>query len=149
MLNRPTDGYRIQNEDRTTIVALMRAGEPMASGVHDVLPTARFVHAHETTDLKEHHVKGQLTVVLVDAVINSGKTVIEFCQHVRKLHSTIQVVLLTGVVQDQFLQPEKLSEQLGKLCVTNLVMLRKSETKFVGSGGTDTGNRSFNATYRA
>ncbi len=35
-----TDGYRLQHETKTSIVALMRGGEPMAFGVSEALPLA-------------------------------------------------------------------------------------------------------------
>ena len=37
VLGRPTTGYRLLHEHQTTIVALMRGGEPMALGVNDAL----------------------------------------------------------------------------------------------------------------
>ena len=58
-----TTGYRLLHEQKTTIVALMRGGEPMAYGVNDVFPLAKFVHASGPEDLKPHHLQGQHTVV--------------------------------------------------------------------------------------
>ena len=76
----------------------MRGGEPMASGVNDVFPLAMFVYARDTNDIKLHHLQGQLTVILVDSVVNTGKTIIEFVQHVRKLYATIHIVIVAGVI---------------------------------------------------
>jgi uracil phosphoribosyltransferase len=83
-----TSGYRLLHEQQTSIVALMRGGEAMALGVNEAFPLAMFVHASRPDDIMLHHLQGQLTVVLVDSVVNSGKTVVQFVQHVRNLHAT-------------------------------------------------------------
>ena len=57
-----------------------------------------FVHASNADDVKPHHLDGQITVVLVDSVINTRKCIIGFVQRVRKLHATIRIVV-AGVVQ--------------------------------------------------
>ncbi|KAI9770973.1 MAG: hypothetical protein M1840_002677 [Geoglossum simile] len=77
-----TSGYRLLHEQRTSIVALMRGGEVMAFGVNKAFPLAMFVHAKEPGDVMLHHLQGQHTVVLVDSVVNSGKTVLQFIQHI-------------------------------------------------------------------
>ena len=146
---RQTAGYRLFHEKQTTIVALMRGGEPMALGVNDAFPLAMFVHASDPDDIKRHHLQGQLTVVLVDSVINTGKTIVEFVQHVRKLHATIRIVVVAGVVQAQCVSggSGSLDQTLARHAKLHLIALRKSETKFKGSGTTDTGNRLFNTTH--
>ena len=45
VLGHATYGSRIANESKTTIVALMRGGEPMAFGVNEILPQAMFLHS--------------------------------------------------------------------------------------------------------
>ena len=148
VLGHQTTGYRLRHEQQTTIVALMRGGEPMAFGVNEAFPQAMFVHASSAGQIKFHHLEKQLTVILVDSVINSGKTVIEFVQHVRQLHATIRIVIVAAVVQAQCVSEEgTLSQALAKHVKTHLVALRLSETKFTGSGTTDTGNRLFNTTH--
>ncbi|KAI9887289.1 MAG: hypothetical protein M1823_000883 [Watsoniomyces obsoletus] len=147
VLGRTTSGYRLLSEQRTTIVALMRAGEPMALGVSDAFPQAMFLHASRPEDIKLHHVQEQETVLLVDSVINSGQTIVEFFRAVRNLHPTIRVVVVAGVLQAQSITEGSLiNEALGKHDSMSLVGLRVSETKFTGSGATDTGNRLFNTT---
>lgn len=54
----------------------MRGGEPTAFGVSDAFPLAMFAHAGDAEDLKLHHLQGQLTVMLVDSVVNTGKTIV-------------------------------------------------------------------------
>ncbi|KAF8161695.1 uracil phosphoribosyltransferase [Crassisporium funariophilum] len=141
-------GHSLRNESRTIIIALMRGGEPMAFGVNEAFPQASFVHARHAADLRAEHLLGQRTVVLVDSVVNSGKSVVEFVQHIRRLQAELQIVVVAGVVQEQALLRGELYEQLsregGRL---RIVALRLSRNKFTGKGGTDTGNRLFNTAW--
>ena len=147
VLGHQTSGSQLFHEKQTAIVALMRGGEPMALGVSDAFPLAMFVHASNPGDVKPHHLEGQLTVVLVDSVINNGKCVNDFVQHVRKLHATIRIVIVAGVVQAQCIRGGTLEQALTNQSKIHLIALRTSETKFTGSGATDTGNRLFNTTH--
>lgn len=144
-----TSGYRLFHEQQTSIVALMRGGEAMAFGVSDVFPLAMFVHASHPEDIKVHHLRGQHTVILVDSVVNTGKTVVQFVRKIRNLHATIHIVVVAGVVQAQ--ANSKTGGTLGQSLTghpnVSLVALRVSENKFTGTGTTDTGNRLFNTTH--
>ncbi|KAI9824659.1 MAG: hypothetical protein M1826_007298 [Phylliscum demangeonii] len=142
-----TIGYRLFHERQTSIVALMRGGEPMALGINDAFPLAMFVHASCPEDIKLHHLQGQLTVVLVDSVVNSGKTVVQFVQHIRNLHATIRVVVVAGVAQSQSVSGGSLADTLAGQSNISLVALRLSDNKFTGTRTTDTGNRLFNTTH--
>ncbi|TVY36103.1 hypothetical protein LOCC1_G007561 [Lachnellula occidentalis] len=143
-----TDGYRLLDEEKTTIVTLMRGGEPLALGVNDVFPLAMFVHANKPADVKAHHVQGQRTLILVDSVINSGNTIVDFVQHVRdQLHSTIRIVVVTNVAQVRSIGT--MAHQLSADESFDLVALRLSENKFTGTKNVDTGNRLFNTTHLA
>ena len=141
-----TSGHQLLHEGQTTIVALMRGGEPMAFGVNDAFPRAMFVHAKEPEDLTTDYLHNQRTVLLVDSVVNSGKTVEQFVQHVRKMNAAIRIVVVAGVVQAEAisagggLSPRLEDESL------SIVALRLSANKFTGRGTTDTGNRLFNTT---
>lgn len=147
VLNHSTVGYQIRYGRQTTVVALMRGGEPMAQGVNDALPQAMFVHASRPEDVKAHHLDGQLMVVLVDSVINTGKTIIMFVNHIRKIHATIRIVVVSGVIQAECISNEVIKTALAYHARLDFVALRVSETKFTGSGSTDTGNRLFNTTH--
>lgn len=157
VLNKSVNGYRLWHEKQTTIVALMRGGEPMASGVNDAFPLAMFVHANHPDNVKPHHLQGQLTVLLVDSVVNKGNTVVDFMKHVRKLHATIRIVVVAGVVQEKAIGKGILPAESGSGSILvqapshhrtlSIVALRTSSTEFVGSGTTDTGNRLFNTTH--
>jgi uracil phosphoribosyltransferase/adenylate kinase/phosphoserine phosphatase len=142
----PTDGYRLIDEKKTSIVALMRGGEPMAQGVNEAFPSAMFIHAKLPQDIKAHHMQEQHTIILVDSVVNSGKSVVEFVEHIRSLHATIRIVVVSGVVQAQSVDKGMVSEILEGDSNFCLVALRLSDNKFTGKGTTDTGNRLFNTT---
>ncbi|KXX73771.1 Uracil phosphoribosyltransferase [Madurella mycetomatis] len=150
VLSHPTKGHRVRHEEKTTIVALMRGGEPMAFGVNDALPLAMFVHARQPDDLERHHLQMQRTVVLVDSVVNNGTTVMEFVQRIRRINPSICILVLAGVVQSQSVSSSGI---LGRVLRheknLSLIALRFSDNKFTGSGATDTGNRLFNTTQLA
>jgi uracil phosphoribosyltransferase/phosphoserine phosphatase/adenylate kinase len=141
-----TSGHRLSYEGQTTIVALMRGGEPMAFGVSQAFPLAMFVHAKEPKDVRTDHLHEQRTVLLVDSVVNSGKTVEQFVRHFRKLNATIRIVVVAGVVQDKAISEGGLSLMLDDKSLS-IVALRLSTNKFTGRGTTDTGNRLFNTTH--
>lgn len=148
VLGHHTIGYRLCHEQQTTILALMRAGDPMASGINDVFPLAMYVHARHPDDVKLHHLQGQTQVLLVDSVVNSGKTVMEFMQAIRNIDADIRIVVVAGVVQAQCVSRNSVFyNTLSGHRNVCLVTLRLSETKFTGSGTTDTGNRLFNTTH--
>lgn len=142
-----TNGYRLCKEAETMIVALMRGGEAMAFGVNQAFPLARFVHASHSDDVALCHLEGIHHVILVDSVINSGKTVVQFSRHVRDLHPTIRVIAVAGVVQKQSIADGGLIHEYGEQAELDLVALRISENKFTGTGNADTGNRLFNTTH--
>ncbi|KAK6512647.1 hypothetical protein TWF481_001528 [Arthrobotrys musiformis] len=142
-----TTGYRLQNEKSTLIVALMRGGEPMALGVNDAFPSAIFLHAKCPDDIKPVHALQQHSIILVDSVINSGKTIVQFLQHIRKINPSVPVVVVAGVVQAGSLAEGSLAELMECRSNFSIVALRISENKYTGRGTTDTGNRLFNTTY--
>ncbi|KAK0619460.1 uracil phosphoribosyltransferase-domain-containing protein [Immersiella caudata] len=143
-----TTGHRLRSEKNTLIVALMRGGEPMALGVSEAFPSAGFLHAKVATDLSKKHLEGVETVMLVDSVVNSGKTVVEFVQRVRHVGGKgVRIVVVAGVVQAGAVDREA---EFGAMVegdkTLDIVALRLSENQFTGRGGTDTGNRLFNTT---
>lgn len=142
-----TSGYRLLHEDKTTIVALMRGGEPMALGVSDAFPLAMFVHASTPSDLRLHHLEGQTTVMLVDSVVNSGKTLMQFIRHIRTLHATIRIVAVVGVIQAKCISDGFLAQAIAHHAKITIVTLRISDNQFTGARSTDTGNRLFNTTH--
>ncbi|KAI0163865.1 uracil phosphoribosyltransferase-domain-containing protein [Xylariaceae sp. FL1272] len=141
-----TNGFQLRDERRTSIIALMRGGEPMAFGVGDALPNAMFVHARGPEDVLGHHLNGRTTAILVDSVVNSGKTVVQFVHHIRKTRPDIRIVVVAGVTQKQCVSEGSLAHMFADDGNLKLITLRLSDNKFTGKGSTDTGNRLFNTT---
>lgn len=146
VLEKQTSGFQFHGEKQTTIVALMRGGNPMALGVGDVLPLAMYVHANNPEDIQPLHLEGQQTVVLVDSVVNVGTTVKKFVEYIHDLQANIHIVIVAGVIQADFLG-DKLAIIHAIHNNLSVVALRTSDTSFVGNGTTDTGNRLFNTTH--
>ena len=145
----PTVGHRILHENETLIVALMRGGEPMALGVSEALPTASFHHAQEPRDISPKYLVNVKTVVLVDSVVNSGKSILEFVRHIRTCQATVRILVVAGVIQSQSVTTSSIAQEFRRFRHLSFIALRLSENKFTGSGGTDTGNRLFNTTNLA
>jgi uracil phosphoribosyltransferase/phosphoserine phosphatase/adenylate kinase len=157
---KPTDGYRFRNESNTLVIPLMRGGEPMAFGVSRALKTASFVHAKHFSDIHRSHFHGKRNVVLVDSVINSGASIVEFVVELRKVYPALRVVVVAGVVQagairkggDVVKEGGRVGDKVGLAdmlredCNLSIVALRTSENSYKGVGGTDTGHRLFNTT---
>jgi uracil phosphoribosyltransferase/phosphoserine phosphatase len=143
------DGYRLLNEKWTLIVPLMRGGEPVAFGVSDAFPLAMFHHAKVPSDLQYGHLKDMATIILVDSVVNTGKSILQFVQHVRNLNATICIVVVVGVIHTQTVSTSRIGRELGRFDGLSFVALRLSDNKFTARGTTDTGNRLFNTVHMA
>ena len=150
----PAHGSRLSNEPKTTIIALMRGGEPMASGVNEAFPTARFAHVDEAKNIDgAKHLDGQETVILVDSVINTGETIAKCIQRIRnELKSSISIVVVAGVTQAKCIRgtgdgSKNALQEAAHSHDFELITLRSSETSFVGTYTNDTGNRLFNTTH--
>lgn len=141
-----TTGHHLYHERQTLIVALMRGGEPMALGVSDAFPLAMFLHAAKPDDVRPELLQECLTVVLVDSVVNSGRTLVHFIEHIRTINGTIQIVVVAGVVQAGSTRQGSLIQEAAEHERLTMVTLRISDNKYTGKGNTDTGHRLFNTT---
>lgn len=85
------------------------------------------------------------TIILVDWVINSGGSIIEFVRYLRfKLESQVPIIVVAGVMQQE--ARGELERALAGWGMVDVVALRISPNKYPGKGGTDTGHRLFNTT---
>jgi uracil phosphoribosyltransferase len=142
-------GHRLRHEKETTIIALMRGGESMAFGLNEVLPLAMFLHASSPSDIKVDHVRGQKTVILVDSVVNTGRTLIHFVQKVHELELGVRIVVVAGVVQAEAVSKGHPLTELIEQHGIHIGALRLSRNKFTGFKNTDTGHRLFRTTHMA
>lgn len=128
-----TLGSRPFNENQTLVVALMRGGEPMALGVSDAYPLACFLHANTSEDVTIEYLTGMQTILLVDSVVNSGKTIVEFVEHIRQKDASIRIVVVAGVDQKEAVSPGgSLELSLPPNANISLVFLRLSENRYTG-----------------
>ena len=143
-----TRGHRIRDEAKTCIVAIMRGGQPIAESVADALPRAMLLHANESEDVTPQYLEGLSAVVLVDAVINTGKSMVEFVHHIKHLCPKLRIAIVAGTVQQKAIGDHgTLTKPLSGYTGLSLAALRVSENSFAGTRGTDTGNRLFNTTH--
>lgn len=140
-------GHRISDEAKTCIIPLMRGGEPMAFGVSDALPLAMFLHAKQPDEVTSEHLEDLSTVVLVDSIINTGKSIVDFVHRLKRMRPNLRIIVLAGTVQNGAISGRKsLTMPLKGYTDVSLIALRLSENRFTGTKSTDTGNRLFNTT---
>ncbi|KAI5300451.1 hypothetical protein KEM56_002451 [Ascosphaera pollenicola] len=155
-----TQGFRLANEKETLVLSIMRGGLPLALGVWNTFPETMLDFPKNGRDLQE----ATKQVILVDYVVNEGKTMIEFIKRIHCFDASIEIVIVAGVSQADFIARDMESILLPSgrqscehvapcsVCplttrVIKVVTLRVSENKYKGKGGTDTGNRLFNTTH--
>lgn len=147
-----SSGFRMNDEKQTLIVPLMRGGEPMAFGVSEIFQEASFIHAKIPTDIQDKDLIYCKRVVLVDSVINNGKSIREFIHDfIDRNLGSFEVWILVAVTQKH--ASRSLAREFGFYsgnCVkkVSFFSLRISENKYTGVGGTDTGHRLFNTIHR-
>ncbi|KIV89996.1 hypothetical protein PV10_07346 [Exophiala mesophila] len=145
-------GYRLKNESSTIIAAIMRSGEPMAFGVNDAFPSAMFLHVKTPEDIQAGHIQGKKAIILVDSVINTGKTVTGFLERVYALDKELnlgrqfRIFVVTGVLFIDAIPTFRKIREASR-SHTTVAALRISHNSFTGKGSTDTGNRLFNTTH--
>jgi uracil phosphoribosyltransferase len=139
------------------ILPLMRGGEPMARGVYSRFPDAIFVHFDDddaqrnglfADALKHLDSTTPVNIIVVDSVINSGQSIERAVVCIRQLAEManpsleIVVFVLAGVIQQE--AADRLPPAYPRV---RFLALRVSENKYVGKGGTDTGNRLFGTSH--
>ena len=119
-----------------TVVALLRAGLYVAEGVRDLLDDAphHYLLSRHPDDLDLRFIEDK-DVLLVDAVVNTGKSMEAYIQAVAAAKS---ITCFSIVMQDGF--RSKAESQYRSI---EFVTSRVSGNAFVGHGQTDTGNRLF------
>lgn len=148
MLNfRPTEsGFikTVQNIDCTiqkvsrkniTIVVLMRAGLYVGQGVRNILDSDDQVYLLSNTvnDVDLVYIRNR-DIVIVDSVINSGKTIIKYIDYFKDAKS---ISCISIVMQSRFTDIAKKYSDI--LFLTS----RVSDNYYIGAGAIDTGNRLF------
>lgn len=132
-------GVELADKNKIVIFALMRAGLYSAEGIRSVFADSQFFPITEiTTDKNE--IKNKI-IIIVDAVINTGNSIVKVIEHLQ-INKPKKIFVATLIMQKDALQ---LADKYPDIY---FYALRISENKYVGKGGTDTGNRLFNTTTK-
>ena len=128
-------GVELADKSDIAIFAQMRAGLYAAEGVRSVFTDSHFFLNSNTEEIKIG-LKNK-TVIIVDAVINTGKSIEKIIEQLQK-HKAKRIIIATLIIQ------KDASYLTDKYADIQFYALRISENKYFGKGGTDTGNRLFN-----
>ena len=126
------EGFELADKSDITILSVMRAGLYAAEGIRSVFPESCFVLSPE----EQAHFKDRI-VIVVDAVINTGRSIREVIDVVMKA-SPRKIIIATLILQKDAV------ERVNEFQNITTYALRISGNKYVGKGETDTGNRLFN-----
>ena len=130
-------GVELADKNSITIFALIRAGLYAAEGVRSVFSESQF-NIYSSTEKIKSDLENK-TVIVVDAVINTGESIEHIIEQLQK-HKAKKIIIATLIMQKDALY---LADKYANI---SFYALRISENKYVGKGGTDTGNRLFNTT---
>lgn len=132
-------GVRVKPGSEPIIVALMRAGLFVAEGIWSSLPGSSFVLYDQGSSLDSMPVRGR-SVIIVDSVINTGRTIREVLEIVMALKPDSAAVAAVVAYRGNL---ERLVDDYPSV---NFHIARISERSYVGKGSTDTGARLFGTT---
>lgn len=122
------------------IIVLLRAGLYLAEGARATLGNAHhsYILSHNPRDLDDQLIiRDNTKVLLVDSVINSGKSISEYIEKLRHL-GVEDISCLSIVMQEDFY-----NKAVKNYASIQFITSRVSKNSFVGQGQTDTGNRLF------
>jgi uracil phosphoribosyltransferase len=142
------------------ILAMMRGGEPLARGVYQRFPSAQFVHYNDDDDKVEVQEGNNdklcqvlldsssmsmstRVIIIVDSVINSGASIRRVIGKVAPIWICPNQKATTVYVVTAVMQKEAAHQLPREFPRVGFLALRVSQNQYVGSGGTDTGNRLF------
>jgi uracil phosphoribosyltransferase len=145
----PRAGVRIRNEERIGIICLMRAGLYLAHGCRSVLrrsPLHLFSPERDKglspKELDELAGSRLDTLLIVDSVVNTGKTIRPIFAQAKSM-GIKKVIVMVGV--SPVAQGTSIAEDYPEVM---FYFARLSHNSYVGKGGTDTGNRLFGTPNR-
>jgi uracil phosphoribosyltransferase len=133
-----SDGRRVTQESKPIIIAMLRSGLFLAEGIYSSIPGSAMVLYKSAKDLEDMP-KGK-NLIVVDAVINTGKSIREILAHVEKFEpSHLMVASLVA-------SKEGLTSLINEFPKVDFHIARVSENSYTGKGSTDTGARLFGTT---
>lgn len=137
-------GVRVKEEGRIGICPLLRAGLYLAHGFRDLLRLSPMVMLETErgkgvapSKLDEIRRLGLSHVVLIDAVVNTGASIVPIFAQMHEI-GVRRVTIIAGVAP--FDRATALAREHPSV---DFIYARLSHNTYVGKGGTDTGNRLF------
>jgi uracil phosphoribosyltransferase len=137
--NGQTSGYRLSQNIRPAILAVMRAGLFTAEGIWEVLPQSALILQYPNQPVSDPFLQHDTNlVILADSVINTGETIVSLIEAFKeKPHIKLIVASLVCY--------EKTANDLGdRYSHVDFYFSRISKNTYVGQGNSDTGARLFN-----
>lgn len=132
-------GVRVKSGNEPIIVAVMRAGLFVAEGIWSSLPGSSFVLYDHGSSLDAMPVR-ERAVVIVDSVINTGRSIREVLDAVMPLQpGSIAVAAMVAYRGN-------LEMLVDEFPGVDFHVARISDRSYVGKGSTDTGARLFGTT---
>lgn len=129
-------GVQIKTGCEPIILAMMRAGLFVAEGIWTALPGSSLVLHNPESKLEKLPASGR-TVVIVDSVINTGRSIRAILKSANTYQpSKIKIAALVAYRVN-------LEELVSEFPCVDFHIARVSERSYVGKGSTDTGSRLF------
>lgn len=131
-------GFEIAGKGDICVMAMLRAGLFAAEGIRSIFKDgAFFLEQDNVAEIVSKHSLESKTVIIVDAVINTGKSIAKILNQLIGA-KCYKIVVATLVMQDD-------ARQLAiDFPDVRFYALRVSENRYKGTKGIDTGNRLFN-----
>ena len=133
-------GVGIRQGSEPIIVAMLRSGLFVAEGLWTRLPGSSLVLHRDGDGLLDDLPAQGRTVVVVDAVVNTGKSIRQILD--RLPHSGADDIIVAALVAHR----GGIEALVGDYPNVAFVAARVSDRSYVGRGGTDTGARLFGTT---
>jgi uracil phosphoribosyltransferase len=134
----PSTGVQIRKGDEPIFIAMLRAGLFLAEGLWECFPgSTLLLHDHHQA-LHSIPASSRRPIVIVDAVVNSGRSlgaVLDALPGVNDLTVVTLVAFRETMAKLEAARPR-----------VTFIVGRLSDRSFVGSGTTDTGGRLFGTT---
>jgi len=131
-------GIELLHKNNIATIAIMRAGLYAAEGIRSVFTESLFIlENNDITDICKKIDFQDKIVIVIDAVINTGRSMIKIIESLEKCRCK-RIIVATLILQKEALLIFEKYQNI------SFYALRISENKYVGKGGTDTGNRLFN-----
>lgn len=127
-------------EEDTEIVIIERAGHFIGTGIYLSLNGKLCVINPKSNNNAEIFAKN---IVLVDGVINSGKTILEIIEKIKQNANIENIIIATGVIQKKAVEKFK-DYKLFTLRISSNEYTGQRQRKQEGDKGPDTADRLFN-----